>query len=156
VLPRKVKKTYFYLAILNILDTQNFQHSAVSVHAVACLTGVPINNVRIFIFKDCILLRLLLQAFRGRRQSQLHFSIIFYCYYIPTTCFGPYGPSSGGIYIYIYTYWLIPKELFLLQRISCSCLDYQLYIYISFMFWRFFAAVCMYLVDMISLLLLLQ
>jgi hypothetical protein len=58
----------------------------------------------IFIFEGCSLLRLLLQSF-GVRQSQLYFSNVFYYYYyIPTTCFGPYGPSSGGIYIYIYIY----------------------------------------------------
>jgi hypothetical protein len=28
-----------------------------------------------------------------------------------------------------YIYWLIPKELILLQRIHCSGLGYQLYIY---------------------------
>jgi hypothetical protein len=25
----------------------------------------------------------------------------FYYYYMSTTCFGPYGPSSSGIYTYI-------------------------------------------------------
>jgi hypothetical protein len=31
-------------------------------------------------------------------QSQLYFSNVFYYYYIHTTCFGPYGSSSGEIY----------------------------------------------------------
>jgi hypothetical protein len=54
----------------------------------------------------------------GFRQSKLYFSNVFYYYYyIPTKCFGPFGPFSGGIYEYIYTriYWLLPKEL----RIRC-------------------------------------
>jgi hypothetical protein len=29
----------------------------------------------------------------GVRQLQLYFSNVFYYYYIPTICFGPYGPS---------------------------------------------------------------
>jgi hypothetical protein len=38
----------------------------------------------------------------GFRQSQLYFSNVFYynCY-MPTTCFGSCGPSSGGIYVCI-------------------------------------------------------
>jgi hypothetical protein len=35
-------------------------------------------------------------------------NVFYYYYYIPTTCFGLYGPSSGGIYIY----WLLPNQLF--------------------------------------------
>jgi hypothetical protein len=90
------------------------------------------------------------QSFWGRRQSQQYFSNVFHYYYtrIPSTCFGPYGQSSSGIYT-IYIYWLIPKKLFLLQRIRCSCLGYQLYIFV-FCFGDFFAAVCMYVVDMIT------
>jgi hypothetical protein len=36
-------------------------------------------------------------------QSQLILCecIIFYSYYISTTFFGPYGPSSGGLYILV-------------------------------------------------------
>jgi hypothetical protein len=38
--------------------------------------------------------------FFGFRQEQLYFSnVLYYYYYIPTTCFVPYGPYSGGIYI---------------------------------------------------------
>jgi hypothetical protein len=37
--------------------------------------------------------------FWGCCQLQQYLSIVFYYYYIPTTCFGPYGPSSGGISI---------------------------------------------------------
>jgi hypothetical protein len=48
--------------------------------------------------------------FWGTVNHNSIFQIFFYCYYIPTTCFSPYKPSSGGIY------WLIPKELFLLQQ----------------------------------------
>jgi hypothetical protein len=39
----------------------------------------------------------------------------------------------------------------MIQRIRCSCLGYQLYIYILvFSYGDFFAAVCVYVVDMIS------
>jgi hypothetical protein len=38
-----------------------------------------------------------IQSFWGRCQSQQYLSNVFYYYYIPTTCFVPYGPSSGGI-----------------------------------------------------------
>jgi hypothetical protein len=91
----------------------------------------------------------------GFHQSQLYFSNAFYYYYyIPTTCFGPYGPSPGGIYIH----WLLPKELFFLQWIQCSCFGYQLciyiYIYISFLFLRFFRC-CQYVCDGYDCLLLL-
>jgi hypothetical protein len=35
----------------------------------------------------------------GHHQLQEYFfSNVFYYCFIPTTCFGPYGPSSGGIY----------------------------------------------------------
>jgi hypothetical protein len=37
----------------------------------------------------------------GVRQSQLYFSNVFNYYYIPTTCFGPYGPSSCGMYVLV-------------------------------------------------------
>jgi hypothetical protein len=41
-------------------------------------------------------------VFQFRAPSiQQYFSIVFYYYYIPTTCFGPYGPSSSVLYIYI-------------------------------------------------------
>jgi hypothetical protein len=61
----------------------------------------------------------------GFRRSQLYFSNVFYYYYyIPTTCFGPYGPSSGGIYILVTSQGAI-----FLQRIRCSCFRYQMYIY---------------------------
>jgi hypothetical protein len=53
----------------------------------------------IFIFEGCILLRLLLQFFGGPSIATVFFKC-FYYYYIPTTCFGPYGPSLGAIYIY--------------------------------------------------------
>jgi hypothetical protein len=36
-----------------------------------------------------------------------------------------------------YIYWLIPKELFFLQRIRCSCVGYNctyIYMYINFLF----------------------
>jgi hypothetical protein len=37
-------------------------------------------------------------AFTGHHQAE-HISECFYYYYKPITCFGPYGPSSSGIYI---------------------------------------------------------
>jgi hypothetical protein len=48
-----------------------------------------------------------------------------------------------------YIYWLIPKDLFFLHRICRSCFGYQLHIYIVFCFGDFFAAFCMYVVDII-------
>jgi hypothetical protein len=73
----------------------------------------------------------------GFRQS--HFSNVSYYYcYIPTTCFGPYGPSSDGIYILITSQGAI-----FLQRFRCSCFGYQLcvcvcvYIYIYIYIYKF-------------------
>jgi hypothetical protein len=40
----------------------------------------------------------IMTIFGGRRQSSSIFSNVFYYYFIPTTYFGPYGLSSGGIY----------------------------------------------------------
>jgi hypothetical protein len=51
-----------------------------------------------------------------------------------------------------YIYWLPPKELFFYNGSIVLVFGYQLcmyiYIYISFLFRRFFAAVSMYMVDM--------
>jgi hypothetical protein len=89
----------------------------------------------IFIFEGCVLFYLLLQTF-GVCQSQLHFSNVFYYYYIPT----------GHLQVE-YMYWLIPKELFYLQQIHCPCFGYQFSTHI-FLFWRF-CRLCMDVVDMI-------
>jgi hypothetical protein len=40
------------------------------------------------------------KLFRGPSIATA-FSECSYYYFIPTTCFGPYGPSSGGIYILV-------------------------------------------------------
>jgi hypothetical protein len=85
----------------------------------------------------------------GFRQSQLYFSNVFcYYYYIPTACFGPYGPSSGGIYLYVY--WLLPKELFFYSGSAVLVLVINCLFILVFCFGHFFAAVNMCVVDMIA------
>jgi hypothetical protein len=34
-------------------------------------------------------------------NAAVFFKWCFYYYYIPTTCFGPFGPSSGRILVYV-------------------------------------------------------
>jgi hypothetical protein len=82
----------------------------------------------------------IITIFLGSINHNCIFADVFYYYYILITCFGPYGPSSGGIY------WLIPKEQFFYNRsivlvLGVSCI--YIYIYISFLFWRFFCR-CLY------------
>jgi hypothetical protein len=59
----------------------------------------------------------------GFRQSQLIFlnCIVFYSYYIPATCFGPYGPSSSGLYTsyFIRSYFSTADPLFVFLVIDC-------------------------------------
>jgi hypothetical protein len=71
------------------------------------LSSINLSVVSIFLFLRVVSCCFFCYSVFGFRQSQLYFSNAFY-YYIPTTCFGPYEPSSGGIYIY----WLLYKELF--------------------------------------------
>jgi hypothetical protein len=71
-------------------------------------------------------------AYWGCRQSQQYFwlflsSYFLFCY-VPTTCFGPYGPSSGAIYTSQSSEAIVPTTdlLFLLR--------YTIVIYILFLF----------------------
>jgi hypothetical protein len=51
-----------------------------------------------FIVEGCILLCLLLQSLGAPSMAILFFRMQFFELLQPTTCFGPYWPSSGGIY----------------------------------------------------------
>jgi hypothetical protein len=55
----------------------------------------------IFTFECCILLRIYLTGSLWHRRSQQSFNTLtlFYFPFSLTTCFGPYGPSSGDICI---------------------------------------------------------
>jgi hypothetical protein len=68
-------------------------------HRRYCLT--PLNHnakieafhvSQIYTILKCIII------FGGAVNHNSIFSECFYYYFIPTTCFGPYGPSSDGIY----------------------------------------------------------
>jgi hypothetical protein len=57
----------------------------------------------------------------GCCQSQQYFSECFHYYFIPTICFGPYGPSSGSGYeIVIKTFRKILLRLTAPPKIICN------------------------------------
>jgi hypothetical protein len=74
------------------------------------------------------------------RQSQQYFSECFYYYFLPTTCFGPYGPSSGGIY----TCQILGATFATTDPLFLSSFVYKLGFVLGF-----FTTVCMYAVDSI-------
>jgi hypothetical protein len=49
-----------------------------------------------------------------------------------------------------YIYWLFHKGLFSYNGSVVRAFGYLLYIFFSFMFWRYFAVVSLYVVDMIA------
>jgi hypothetical protein len=64
-----------------------------------------------------------IQSFWGAVNLSSIFRLFFHYYTYPLHVSAPTGHLQVE-----YIYWLIPKKLFLLQRIRCSCLSYQLYI----------------------------
>jgi hypothetical protein len=49
----------------------------------------------------CIRDLMMLQSLGAPSTAIAFFRMFSYFYFIPTKCFGPYGPTSGGIYILV-------------------------------------------------------
>jgi hypothetical protein len=84
-----------------------------------------------FIFVGCILLRYLYVYFQNIptiATDSLDFFIVF-CLF--TTCFGPYGPSSGETQHHLYIYESYHTTAYPLQLFACTVhVSYCLFIYL--------------------------